>query len=330
MKRLFLMLVTLVGCTLILNSCSEGKTNISEMETETSNVTANIQIAKNDPVTQFCESLAGVWADLENDCSSDNTYVVFDYCYFNGKEFQTGRYGGHTGRTGEIQNIVDLSNGIYLITLCYPEINDEMYGHLKEETFEYEMKVLNNTFYFIDYPDVIYTFMGDDFDSASAAVKGFCEETREKIYLNYINTSAQSFFEDYYYSGGNYIEWETYPFNSQDSSIYNLTLTGNEKGYKLYEEHRTITVRGDNIIGFYQDGIQVSEIKNVYQLFKWFGGDEQKLLDVTPEIIFEDQYSSYLKWEAENGYLVIYSTWYDGLSDWKESKPWSYCIFTKY
>lgn len=60
-----------------------------------------------------------------------------------------------------------------------------------------------------------------------------------------------------------------------------------------------------------------------------FGGEEEKMLEFEPEIIYENSSDAYLKWEADNGYLVVYAMWYDDVDDWKQWRPWNYCIYSK-
>ena len=165
----------------------------------------------------------------------------------------------------------------------------------------------------------------DDTSVESSALKNSID-----LNLGVLNTSVSDLLEEYSYIGENYLsDWESSYFTSKDRRIYNLNLTGTEKNYYIYNQYITITTRGDTIVGISQSGFQSSDIDNTYQLLNWLGGNAAKLIDYEPEIIYTDKYLAYLKWEVNNGYLVIYTSWYQGLTDWKESTAWGYCMFIK-
>ncbi len=151
------------------------------------------------------------------------------------------------------------------------------------------------------------------------------------ISLGLINTSASDFLQERWYMGDYYISnWGSNKFISGDPTIYNLKLTGSEVNYYFSDSYTVVTVRDDRIVGISQAGFQVSYIKNTYQLLKWLGGDISTLVNHEPEIIrMNDPHKVYLKWETNNGYLVIFTTWYQGLTDWRNSLAWDFCIFTK-
>ena len=314
-KQIFKLFIVGVLLVLCLVSCEKSN---NQSQVVSSNESQNV-------IDVFCEKMNGVWVDLES-CSSNNGFAVFDFVLFSDKNIQNGSQGGHSGKIGEINTVVELSNDFYEVTVYYPEIENEMDGHLDEQYVNYTLKVSTDFFYFLDSPEIIYSFMGDNLETAEYEVVKY---NQEKINLRAINKSASEYLQDYLYDGGNYIEWEIKPFSSKNQSIYHLKLDGSEKGYYLYDDRITLTVRNDIIIGAYQDGIQVSQIENVYQLLKWLGGDEEKLLEIEPVFKFEDKSMAYLIWETGNGYFVVYTSWYDGLTDWKKSIPWNYCIYIK-
>lgn len=154
------------------------------------------------------------------------------------------------------------------------------------------------------------------------------------ITFSTINTSASDFLEQLYYEKISYLAWDDCSFNGYvgniDEEIYNVEFYGNEKYYRY--GYFVITERENTIIAKACDSFKIWGNKNTYQLLKQIGLEE--LLNYEPEMIDKDttenQNDVYLKWEGENGYLVIYTIWYDGLTkDWKDSMALNYCIFAK-
>ena len=167
-------------------------------------------------------------------------------------------------------------------------------------------------------------------NNVNDAVKQDKDNSAINMSFGTLNTSVSKYLDDYSYGGGNYVKnWENSIVSNKDKSIYTLELAGNETNYNLWDSNMIITARGDVIIGIYQGGFQVSDIDNTYQLLKWLGGNAAKLIDYEPEIIRKNSSDVYLKWEVKNGYMVIRTTWYDGLTDWKKSIAGDYCIYVK-
>ena len=247
---------------------------------------------------------------------------------------------------GKVEKIGDVSGGHS--ALCGNTKEDGVtihYGHMGVEWID-SVKIKNNTLKVTevvsqreveDYTEFDYCVSIEEHrinDMTPLENYGGIDEyaSQNSIDIDFgtINTSVSAYLEDYSYSGGHYLsDWENSYFTSEDRTIYNLQLDGTEKNYYLPDQYTTITARGDTIVGISQGGFQVSDIDNTYQLLKWLGGNAAKLIEHDPEIIYKDQYTAYLKWEVNNGYMVIYTTWYQGLTDWKKSIAWNYCLFIK-
>lgn len=247
---------------------------------------------------------------------------------------------------GEVEKIGNVSGGHSLI--CGNSKEDGVtihYGHMGVEWID-SVAIKNNTLKVTevvsqreveDYTEFDYCVSIEEYRindmsplESYGGVDEYVSQSSIDIDFGTINTSVSSYLEDYSYSGGHYLsDWENSYFTSEDRTVYNLELTGAEKNYYLPDQYTTITARGDTIVGISQGGFQVSDIDNTYQLLKWLGGNAAKLIEHEPEIIYKDQYTAYLKWEVNNGYMVIYTTWYQGLTDWKKSLAWNYCFFAK-
>lgn len=220
----------------------------------------------------------------------------------------------HYGHQGvEWIDSAQIKNNTLNVTEIVAEREVENYTEL-DDWFRIESYYINDMAPLINYGGV------DEFGS------------QKSIDINFrtIHTSVSDFLEDYSYSGGHYLSnWETSYFSTEDSTIYNLQLTGAETNYFLPQRQMIITARDDIIVGISESGFSLSDIDNTYQLLKWLGDNGQKLIEYEPEIIFKDRWSAYLKWEVNNGYMVIYTHWHQGLTDWKKSRPDNYCFFVK-
>ena len=271
-----------------------------------------------------CEELLVISATCEADA------MLYVYKYDNGEVSQIGSTaGGHCSICGNSkekgitihyghQGVEWMDTAVIKNNTLVVEELVTMREVQNYTEFDYCIPLEYNS---IDDMSILTNYGGvDDYVSSNAI----------NINLGTINTSVSAFLEDYSYRGGHYLSnWENSMFTTEDSTIYNLEMTGTETNYYLHDQYMTITARGDTIVGVSQAGFQVSDIDNTYQLLKWLGGNAAELLNYEPEIIYKDQYTAYLKWEVNNGYMVVYTTWYQGLTDWKKSLAWNFCIFTK-
>lgn len=153
--------------------------------------------------------------------------------------------------------------------------------------------------------------------------------SKNKIDINFniINTSASAYLEDYSYSGGHYVDnWTSY-FTQREKTVYHLQLTGSEKNYLLTDLSTTLTVRDNTIIG-----ISAGYDGNPYQYLKSLGGNFEEIINSEPEFIYteEDKLGIvYLKWEGNNGYLVLRTFWSQWTKEWKTCSVQDYCVFIK-
>ena len=242
-----------------------------------------------------CEELLVISATCEADA------MLYVYKYDNGEVSQIGSTaGGHCsicGNSKEKGITIHYSHqGVEWMDTAVIKNNTLLVEELvamrevqNYTEFDYCIPLEYNS---IDDMTILTNYGGvDDYVSSNAI----------NINLGTINTSVSAFLEDYSYRGGHYLSnWENSMFTTEDSTIYNLEMTGTETNYYLHDQYMTITARGDTIVGVSQAGFQVSDIDNTYQLLKWLGGNAAELLNYEPEIIYKDQYTAYLKWEVNN------------------------------
>lgn len=172
------------------NTENNTKTNIDVVTDAENgkNVDENTSVTETGYCTEdFIKLMEGVWVDL-NDCYADDSMALFEFFSISNGVIYSAHSHGHVGRKGEIIKAVELTDSLYQVTIFFPEVNNEMDGYLEERTTEYEIKFLEDSFFFIDTPEYIYTYMGENFDSAYKAVFEHC----------YAINNRQNENEDYY------------------------------------------------------------------------------------------------------------------------------------
>lgn len=148
------------------------------------------------------------------------------------------------------------------------------------------------------------------------------------VTLPLIGDPVDDYLQDMTYKGRRYTEWKSNNYIDHPE-IYNLEVTGREDNYYFYNNYFLVTSLDGQIIGYEQEGLQVSDFDTPYLLFHELGDEFVALLDYEPEIIQTGEYNYYLKWETKNSYLILKTTWWDGLEDWKICLVWDCCVFKK-
>ena len=149
-----------------------------------------------------------------------------------------------------------------------------------------------------------------------------------KTNIPLIDTPVEDFLIEMEYKKEKYIDWENNIF-MENNSIYNLDLTGKEKNYYFYNGGLIVTALDNKIVALHQSGFQTSSLDTPYLLLNALGKDYSILLNYEPEIIQTDDYTYFLKWETKNAFVVLRTSWWDGLTDWKICRVWSYCAYKK-
>lgn len=154
------------------------------------------------------------------------------------------------------------------------------------------------------------------------------ETTGIDVVLPMLETSTSAYLEECYYNKRRYLDdWKS--FFEKDNALYDLELTGEEKSYYITDEFMTITDRNDRIVGVSEDGFLSSHI-TTYRILKEYIDGTEDLVEYEPQMIEgNDKRHIYLKWETENGYIIVETCWWEGLTDWKASYVSSYCMYIK-
>ena len=130
-----------------------------------SNTGAEVQM----DVDTFNQMMEGVWVDLssvEDLWEDDHSFAL---CQFIDGQMWFAYYPGDGSRFGTVTNVVEAPDGTFQVTFWYQEevFFDEYY---EEEYITYTMELYDTQLVYRDNPDIVWTWMGYDLDSARAAV----------------------------------------------------------------------------------------------------------------------------------------------------------------
>lgn len=123
--------------------------------------------AEGDTLTAFLNMAGGIWIDLTT-CRSltpEEDDVLFSFCGIEEGNLYFAVYPGGGDRIGEIVNVIKKENFKYILTLFYPE-EEWMGDYYEEEYITCGLIFDGNSFFFENYPEIIYTYMGSDLDDA--------------------------------------------------------------------------------------------------------------------------------------------------------------------
>lgn len=154
-----------------------GGEDISANEKDTSEMPSDT-VGELD-AAEFAKRLNGIWADLDTASSFGEDEAVFDFRMFDDGVTAFGRTFSEIDRPGDITRVEKLSETEYSVTVNYPEI--EMYEEIyPEDTATYLVRLEGDTLEWADSPNlsgITFTFMGDDLESATDAVREYLERT---------------------------------------------------------------------------------------------------------------------------------------------------------
>lgn len=120
-------------------------------------------------VDTFNQMMEGVWVDLSSVEDLWDDDHSFSLCQFIDGQMWFAYYPGDGSRFGTVTNVVEAADGTFQVTFWYQEevFFDEYY---EEEYITYTMELYDTQLVYRDNPDVVWTWMGYDLDSARAAV----------------------------------------------------------------------------------------------------------------------------------------------------------------
>ena len=164
-------------------SCSGLKDKEALQEEQSSEITNNLSEkqksvdTESSAIVEFCKMASGIWVNTTSCETLDYGDVTFSFCRFSDEGLSFGDYPGEYGRVGKITAVAESAEGQYSITLFYPA--EEYMGDVYEKSYEdYKLCFDDDSFYFAENSDVIYTYMGVDIDSAIQSVTEYLSNSQ--------------------------------------------------------------------------------------------------------------------------------------------------------
>lgn len=95
----------------------------------------------------------------------------FGFWNFTEEEMYYTFYPGSIDRKGKIVEVIETAERQYMISVLYPEINDDaLEVYYKEEYIEEEVIFNDNEFYFVSDPAIIYRYGGNSLEETIESI----------------------------------------------------------------------------------------------------------------------------------------------------------------